>query len=127
MKKKNYRLEQFDDFLLAIDKETRDIGWIMVYSSFKVDNMDLDTLSLLKVELSNRKYYPEILQFNWWKDKQYYSNEHCKLLIKAIDERLTIFNSSSKRTAFYKAKRLVRDEGNAKIDKTGEVRVIKYA
>ncbi len=105
-----YKLEDFDEFLLAKDDSIKDMGWTMVSNSFNVKSMNLDDLTILKIRLSQKKYKPEKVnpQYRWVKN--YYYNDNKMNLIKSIEKRLKRFSGNNKLNAFHRAQQIIKQE-----------------
>jgi hypothetical protein len=106
----NYKLENFDEFLLAKDESIKDMGWIMVINSLDVKSMNIDELTLLKLRIIQKKYTPEKLnkQFRW--REEYYSNINKMNLTKSIEKRLKRFSRNNKINAFHKVQQIIKKE-----------------
>lgn len=103
-----YKLEDFDEFLLAEDNTVKDIGWVMVYNSFNIKQMNLDELTLLKLKIIQKKYSPKIkTNFRWNID--YYTNSNKNNLINLINKRLKRFSGRNKLNSFYKAQKIIKE------------------
>lgn len=102
-----YKLEDFDEFLLAEDNTVKDISWVMVYNSFNIKEMNLDELALLKLKISQKKYQSNISTYRY--NIRYYSNDYKLNLIKSINKRLKRFSGRNKLNSFYRAQKIIRE------------------
>lgn len=107
-----YRLKNFDEYLLAKDSSVRDLGWTMVYNFFNIETMNLKDLVMLKLELSNKKYYPMIgvPKPSWYKP-EYYKNSWSDALKLSIIFELNKYGNHEKHSEFSLAKQILRREG----------------